>query len=349
MPSWWDRFGEEWASQGLTEDPTIAQADAGWAYIGQAPPTVEQFNSMFQWSDDKDNWLYGQIINVIASANLTPDPADLTQLLQAITAKQKRLLLAPLNIYCDAINGNDSTADGTQAKPFKTIQQAYNWCGINIEPAGQWIICNLRPGTYAPFQASGTKIPYFQIYGDPLNPRSYLIKNTNGVAVVAVYCAVIAVQGISVEATGPDGTYTANGSGLAGYNAGVIIYQDIAFGPCSNSQMLTSTAGQVYSNGSISYSIYGGAKWHMWSSASGITTAVQSHVTITNNPTFSQSFIISTVGGCVQAWESTYTGTTQGSRGAVDANGTCNIAGANPNTFFPGTSNVTINRGGLFI
>ena len=77
MPSWFDRFGQEWASTGLVDDPTIAQADAGWAYIGQAPPTVEQFNSMFQWSDDKDNWLYGQIANVITSANMLPDSSKI--------------------------------------------------------------------------------------------------------------------------------------------------------------------------------------------------------------------------------------------------------------------------------
>ena len=85
MPSWFDRFGQEWATTGLTDDPTNAQADAGWAYIGQAPPTVEQFNSMFQWSDDKDNWLYGQIGNVIASANMVPDPNDLTPVVASDT------------------------------------------------------------------------------------------------------------------------------------------------------------------------------------------------------------------------------------------------------------------------
>src|SRR6516165_893141 len=115
--SWWNRFGQEWATQGVTDDPTNAQADAGWAFIGQAPPTVEQFNSMFQWNDDKDNWLYGQIVNVITSAGLVPSQTDLTQLLTAINSKQKRLLVSNLNVYCDAINGNDSTGDGSSANP----------------------------------------------------------------------------------------------------------------------------------------------------------------------------------------------------------------------------------------
>ena len=114
MPSWFDRFGQEWASVGLTDDPTYAQADAGWAYIGQAPPTVEQFNSMFQWSDDKDNWLFGQIGSVIAWGGMVPDPDDPYQLLKAIQGKLKIKLSADFTIWCDAVNGNDSTNTGEQ-------------------------------------------------------------------------------------------------------------------------------------------------------------------------------------------------------------------------------------------
>ena len=151
MPSWFDRFGQEWATTGLTDDPTYAQADAGWAFIGQAPPTVEQFNSMFQWSDDKDNWLYGQIGNVITSAGMVPDPNDLTQLLRAITSKLKIKLNGAYVLWVDAINGNDNNT-GAQGSPLRTIQHAIDWTMENIEPAHNWVYIQLQPGTYEPAQ-----------------------------------------------------------------------------------------------------------------------------------------------------------------------------------------------------
>jgi hypothetical protein len=76
MSTWWDRFNQSWASTGALDDPTPAQADAGWTYIGQAPPTVEQFNSVHQWWDNKDNWLYNQIATVITKAKLVPAEDD---------------------------------------------------------------------------------------------------------------------------------------------------------------------------------------------------------------------------------------------------------------------------------
>jgi len=85
MPSWFDRFGQEWARLGLVNEPSISQADAGFAFIGQAPPTVELFNALSKWSDAKDNWLFGQIANVIRDHDDTqPSPTDLNQLLAAI-------------------------------------------------------------------------------------------------------------------------------------------------------------------------------------------------------------------------------------------------------------------------
>jgi hypothetical protein len=350
MSTWWDRFGQEWASAGLTDDPTEAQANVGWAYIGQAPPTVEQFNSMFQWNDDKDNWLYGQISNVIASAGLVPSETDLTQLLLAINSKQKKLLVANLNIWCDIINGDDTNGDGTQGKPWKTIQHAYNWAKTSVELAGWTIVCNLKPGTYSTISASGTPLNgNFFIYGDPLNPRSYTIKNTNGISLSAWYGAVLVVQGVALEATGQNTAYGTSGIGMLGSSGGAVIYQDIAFGPCNGYQMCAQVAGICYSNGPVNYSIYGGGLNHFVSSYAGDITAVQSTVTVTNNPNFSTAFALSTMLGGIQAWTSTFTGAAQGVRGYADVNSVINIGGANPDTYFPGTQPSVRQRGGLIV
>lgn len=97
MSSWWDRFKQRWAKDGVVNDPTLAQANAGWNYIGQAPPTVEQFNSVMQWWDDKDNWLYGQIDEVIKNAGMTSTETPVTTLRDALLLKyQIKLTYTPV-------------------------------------------------------------------------------------------------------------------------------------------------------------------------------------------------------------------------------------------------------------
>ena len=87
MVAFFPRFTQRWANVGLVDNPTNAQADAGFQYLGPAPPSVEGFNSLFQWNDEKDTWLYHQIGNVIEDANIVPAENDLTALLRAINAK----------------------------------------------------------------------------------------------------------------------------------------------------------------------------------------------------------------------------------------------------------------------
>jgi hypothetical protein len=348
MPSWFDRFGQEWASVGLTDDPTNAQADAGWAFIGQAPPTVEQFNSMFQWSDDKDNWLYGQIANVITSENMLPDPTDLTQLLRAITAKFKIRLYAGYTVWVDPINGSDANM-GLQSAPFRTIQAAITWIFENIEPAFQWVTIQLMPGEYAPFSVQTTWNGAILIQGDAVNPRSYLIKNTNGYAIQAAYAAWFALQGVSVEASGGDTDYDTYGCGLAGVNTGVIIYRDIAFGVCSNAHIAAWNAGQVWSWDITKYTVYAGARCHYSASTAAICTAVKTAITIQNNPMFSLGWAVASVGGYIQTWGMTFTGTARGRKAYLDVYGVTNTGGINPDSHYPGDVASYISRGGMYV
>ncbi|MDB5849781.1 MAG: hypothetical protein JWP29_3533 [Rhodoferax sp.] len=88
------RFTKQWASTGSTLPATDTQSAAGFAYLGETPPSVELFNSMFQNLDDKDNWLYGQIAAVLAVAGITPADASPTQLRSAINF----LITAQVNV-----------------------------------------------------------------------------------------------------------------------------------------------------------------------------------------------------------------------------------------------------------
>jgi hypothetical protein len=351
MPTWFDRFGESWATQGLTDDPTVAQADAGWAYIGQAPPTVEQFNSINQWSDDKDNWLYGQVANVISSANMVPDPDDLTQLLRAIEGKLRILLLGPTTFYVDITNGNDTTGTGEQAKPFRTIQQAIIWIAQHIDQAYQTITIQLSPGTYDPFWISSGTTGAIILNGDNANPRSYLIKNINGGCINLAYGALLYVQGISLEATGQDTVdYDTWGVGLNVQQAAVIAFDSIAIGPCSWAGMRSGLSGILWpwQAAATKFTIYGGGKVFGIADWSSNLTIVRNTITIQNNPNYSSGFLYATMQGGVQAWNAVYSGTARGVRAVADVYGVININGASSTTI-PGDQPAAVYRGGLII
>jgi len=349
MPSWWDRFGQEWGRLGLVDDPTDAQSDAGFAFIGQAPPTVELFNSMFQWNDDKDNWLFGQIANVIRADNVLPDPLDLLQLLRALDRRQKLLLTGPTTFYCDAINGNDSTGNGTQATPWRTIYRGIQWILTYVEPANNTCVIQLAPGTYEPFSVSTSMNGNIVVQGDVLNPRAYTIRNTNGVCAYASQGAVLYVQGISFEAAGADTCFNTSGTALIGDRSGIVLFADVAFGPCSNVHMWGASGGRchIWYEGA-NYTIYGGGRAHMCSSNAGDCTNVRGHCTIQNNPNFTIGFAYAAAVGGIQTWYSTYSGTAQGVRAYIVGNSVLNNAGVDPNVSLPGTLPAVYGAGGLF-
>lgn len=326
MPSWWDRFGEEWASSGLTDDPTFAQGDAGWAFIGQAPPTVEQFNSMFQWSDNKDNWLYGQIANCIIGSGVEPASNDLTQLWTAIKSLQRRKLDQSTSFYVDAVNGNDVTGNGTINNPWKTIQFTLSYIYTYIDVSGWTCIIQLAPGTYASFAHSQPINGALVVQGDPLNPRAYLIKGINQWAVAVVASAVLYIKGVAFEATGPTNpeVYEPYGVGLFLDRAGLVLYDAIAFGPCQSHHIQVGTMGYLHPwNGSnTTYSIYGGtAAHHAAIVYCGVFTCVRVKVTITGNPAFPNGYYLATNNAQINCWEMTYTGTATGPRYFVNLGG----------------------------
>jgi hypothetical protein len=311
MPSWWDRFGQEWASNGLTDDPTFAQSDAGWAFIGQAPPTVEQFNSMFQWSDDKDNWLYGQIGNVITKSGVAPNDNDLLQLYNAILGMSRTRLSNNMAVYVDATNGNDVTGTGIIGNPWKTIQHALAYLYGYIDPSGWNYIIQLAPGTYEAIYHTLPVNGAVILQGDSLNPRAYVIKNLNGSAIAVVSSAVLYVQGISVEGSGPDVDYTSMGNGIYTDRGGIVVFDAIAFGPCSRHHVWVGISGNFWPwrGGATSYTIYGGAAAHMFVSLGGAATLIQLDLTIQNNPTFPNGFLTANQSGYIQCKDMTYTGT----------------------------------------
>lgn len=94
MPGFFDRFLKRWSATGIVAEPTAIQHDTGFSYLGANPPTVEQFNALFQNLDDKDNWLYNQLLAVMAAGGQTPTATNAQTTLAALRNLFQPSLLA---------------------------------------------------------------------------------------------------------------------------------------------------------------------------------------------------------------------------------------------------------------
>lgn len=79
------RFNKRWASSGQVETITENNANLGLAFLGDEPPSAELHNQMFQWLDEKDNYLFNLLDGVMRERTGTGLSASpLTQLADAI-------------------------------------------------------------------------------------------------------------------------------------------------------------------------------------------------------------------------------------------------------------------------
>ena len=66
---------------------------------------------------------------------------------EKLVGLEDNFLTANKTVYVDATNGDDTTGDGSQAKPWKTIQKAVDMCPICTAGRYEYRIL-LKPGTY---------------------------------------------------------------------------------------------------------------------------------------------------------------------------------------------------------
>ena len=74
-------FDMAWGENGGRFDWQPAQYRQGWATIGDVPPSVEQFNALHYLQDEKANFLYRQLANVVAAAGKQYTETEVASLL----------------------------------------------------------------------------------------------------------------------------------------------------------------------------------------------------------------------------------------------------------------------------
>ncbi|MCX2960281.1 tail fiber protein [Rodentibacter caecimuris] len=97
-----------WAKNGDLTDFSQTNYEAGWAYLGDDTPTVQDFNYVQAMNDQKDQWLFAQINEVLKAQGIEATEEDLPALKRAIenlvTAKS-----TPKTITAETQNGFDES------------------------------------------------------------------------------------------------------------------------------------------------------------------------------------------------------------------------------------------------
>ncbi|HFF6216694.1 gp53-like domain-containing protein [Stenotrophomonas maltophilia] len=105
-------FTVTWAVDGPVADLTEQAVRAGWGFIGQVPPAVEQFNAVHRGDGLRQQWLFNQVKGVTDAAGLTLT-AENTDTLQAAIAHQLSPIAAsaaPKSVT--SASGNHADQDG---------------------------------------------------------------------------------------------------------------------------------------------------------------------------------------------------------------------------------------------
>jgi hypothetical protein len=349
MSSWYDRFVKVWANTGVSTDPSDAQANAGFSFLGAAPPSVELFNAMFKWNDQKDTYLYNQMASVFAWGGQTASETNPNTLRDAIIARQRITLTVDTNYYVD-VAGNDTTGNGTVGNPWKTIAWAYTYVLLYVDPAGHNINIQLKsPGTYAAATFNIPLLGYFSLTGDKLNPKLYIIKNTNGQAIGLGQSVVLTLQGVALEATGSSNPTIGDpgGYGLLVVRSALCYLDEVAMGVCTLTQIVTGEGGVVWPsrNGAKIY-IYGGSTNGncMAAVTAGQINLNSMTVTFQGNPTFFGATLAAERAGSLYAYGMTFVGTCVSVKYNVNLNGILYTNGNSVN--IPGTTAGVVVSGG---
>ncbi|HEL5025735.1 TPA: hypothetical protein UOA81_000904 [Stenotrophomonas maltophilia] len=105
-------FTVTWAAEGPVADLTEQAVRAGWGFIGQVPPAVEQFNAVHSGDGLRQQWLFNQVKGVTDVAGLTLTAEETGTLQAAIDYQLSPISAAAAPKSVTSVTGNNSGQDG---------------------------------------------------------------------------------------------------------------------------------------------------------------------------------------------------------------------------------------------
>jgi hypothetical protein len=211
-------------------------------------------------------------------------------------------------IFYVSTTGDDINGDGSLAKPWATIQRAYNWIADNLDFAGYIVQIQLSPGVYS----YGVMITRPWVGGGTLtiNGGGATINSNKPNVGIFDFVQPISLPGIL---TIQNMTLTSNVARY-GINAEcfctVILGPNLVFGQFTYTQLNALNGGFLYC--SAGYTINGGANAHYTADHGGYIQCPR-RITVSGNPAFG-SFAVALDGSQIDLRSAIFSGSARGQR-----------------------------------
>lgn len=259
-----------------------------------------------------------------------------------VTASRVKLL-QNLTLYVRIDGSNSNTGFVNNAGgALLTLVGAYNRIVTLYDLNGFTVTVIVGAGTYTaglpvsvPWIGGGSIV----FHGDTTTPANVHISTTNAdcFRVTCPLPGVLTVQGFKLQTT-------TDGIGINHLGVGVINFDRMAFHSCALAHMACAAAGAQIMVGSQfgnsgSYSITGGAGYHMLLSSNAWIRCVLAAITVSGTPAFggfgfvwcTRNSVLDISGG------TTITGAATGARFLVEKNALIDTGGKDKTIFFPGS------------
>lgn len=329
------------------------QGQAGYFTQGDPSTGLEATIVDQDWLNSVQEELAAVALTLGAGLSKTDNMQVLKAIQAMIAGNTRQRLTAPLSLYVSP-SGSDVNDGLTPASPFATPQAAWNAVMERYDLGGQPITVNVANGTYGALSAIGLPIGSLgagvTFIGNTADPANVIWAGTNGPAVAAGLGAILALEGIRLQAGGTIGDYRAAPCGITGIAGAAVSFDKIDFGPCAFAHMQAATGANVSAIGTnASYTVSGGATFHTYPWAGGIVTTADATLTFNILAAFSGAFAAASQGGSLSMWGMSFGGSATGPRYSITGNAVLNINGANPDTYLPGNAAGTKATGGEII
>lgn len=240
-------------------------------------------------------------------------------------------------VRTDGSNSNTGLVDSSGGA-FLTVQKALDiTAALDLRTFN--ITVQVKDGTYTgaamingPWLGSGT----VTIQGNASTPANVVLNISGNAAVTAQNNGAIILKDMKLVNSG---AYL-----LSTLTGGFITFSNMNFGSCASQQLRAETGGRIMTSGS--YTISGGANFHMVGTTLGSMVIRAVTITLTGTPAF-LAFAYAELSSGFQMDSLVFSGTATGQRYAVTANGCIFTVGGGA-TYLPGNAAGDATNGGQY-
>jgi hypothetical protein len=230
------------------------------------------------------------------------------------------------------LTGNTVITFGS-GQDFTTLQAAWDHAAANLDTAGFELKFKGIAGTHAGVEDGKTIVGGGTIVIEGISGASdtVIIQDGAGLGSIHMDQSEITVQHFEVRATGVTSEW-----GLTAPWGGVIRFgPGMRLGACVGEQLHASSGGQINSLGNA-YSIVDDAGKHAFAGQGGQVRLLESTVTLSGTPAFSEAFAYAGAGGIIDARATTFSGAATGVPFINEPGGIILRDTDDPFTAFPG-------------